>query len=581
MCKTLLSHPSFKFAPVLCTAGVGILLLTYPAVSQVQPSLAQEQLQRTREREDAAQAQKLQNERRQARSQRSNPGQIDMPSDPLSIPEGGPCFLIKQVHADGFERFGKPPQGYDELIGTCATLANIVRSLNAVNAYYEKLGFITTRAYLPKQDISQGTLTITIIPGIIEGYVYADGRQADARLLMAFPSGRGELLNLRDMEQGLETLNGPNSSKADFKLIPGERPGGSFVQIAVKETLPLNGRLSIDNSGFSNTGTAKFAASLGIDNLLNLNDQFSLRISATPFDPRRQRYSESISGRFSLPYKNWLYTLEGGASRYFFELEGINQSFPVKGRSHYANLSVERLLWRDKLSKNYIYGDLKLSRSWSYIDGFEIKSQRRRLSSGSIGLRGETKLGAVQLQWDVGTKFGLKAFGAQVSKQSIIDPQFHLIQGRLDLEAPIPSTPFTYSTTLSGQYSHDILPGTEQMSIGGWSTVRGFHQDNMYGDVGAYWRNNLEWQAIDSEGLQLKLKAGIDAGLIKPSQLRAWSQDYLVGAHFGATATIGGKISLDLQLAHALSRPQRNLPHTVSAFEADKTVGFASLNYTF
>ncbi|SFL17999.1 Hemolysin activation/secretion protein [Pseudovibrio ascidiaceicola] len=550
------------------------------SAAQELPPSAQDQMQRALQREEAAQTQQ-QRDKQKARARQEGDGQIEMPQDPLSVPEGGPCFTIEHVEVAGYERFAEPPGAHDTLIGKCATLADIVRSLNAVNAYYKDLGYITTRAYLPKQTISDGTVSITIIPGIIEGYVYADGRQANARIAAAFRGKRGDLLNLRDLEQGLEVLNGPRSSKASFKLIPGEQPGGSFVQITLEETLPLHGSLEIDNSGFDNTGATKTTASFGLDNFLNLNDQLSVSFSGTPFDPREERHSESISGRFAVPYEYWLFTLEGGASRYFFKLSGLNQSFPVKGHSYYVNLSIERLFWRDKLSKHYAYGDIKLSRSRAYIDGFEIMSQRRRLSTASLGWRGETKWGSAQLRWDVGAGFGLDAFGATISDASIVDPEFRLIHARLDFEKPIPSTPLTYSATLSGQYSQDILPGSEQISIGGWSTVRGFHQDNMYGDVGAYWRNTIEWNAIEREDFRLKLSGGVDAGLIKPSELRSWSQDYLVGAHFGATAFFGENVTLDVQVAHALSRPERNLPNIVSAFEADKTVGFASLNFTF
>ncbi|SDR45010.1 ShlB/FhaC/HecB family hemolysin secretion/activation protein [Pseudovibrio sp. Tun.PSC04-5.I4] len=559
----------------------GVVCLPQLSMAQSLPPADQNRLQRSLQREGAAQSQQLQNDRQQARARRTNAGRIEMPADLLSVSEGGPCFDIKRVDVSGFERFGKVADAHSNLIGSCATLADIVRSLNAVNAHYKDLGYITTRAYLPKQDVSDGTLSIIIIPGLIEGYIYANGKQADARIKAAFHGKRGDLLNLRDLEQGLEVLNGPRSSKASFKLIPGEQPGGSFIQITLTETLPLHGSLKIDNTGFDNTGATKASASVGIDNLLNLSDQLSLRIGATPFDAREERFSESFSGRFSLPYQNWLFTFEGGASRYFFLLDGTNQNFPVEGQSHYLSLSIERLLWRNKLSKHYAYGGIKVSRSRSYIDDFEIMSQRRRLSTGSFGLRGETKFGAAQVQWDVGAKFGLNAFGAQISAESIVGPQFRLIHGRLDVQKPISNTPLTYSTTLFAQYSKDVLPGTEQMSIGGWSTVRGFHQDNMYGDVGAYWRNSIEWTAIDHADFRLKLTGGVDAGLIKPSELRSWSQDYLIGAHFGAKATFGKKVTLDLQLAHALSRPERNLPNTVSAFEADKTVGFASLNFIF
>ncbi len=219
-------HPK---ALLVVVASALVFGFVSTAIAQVLPPEARDQLQRSLQREEAAQTQQQLNERQKAREQRQGAGQIEMPDDPLNVPEGGPCFTINRVDIDGVEWFGELPEGHGALIGKCATLADIVRSLNIINAHYKDLGFITTRAYLPKQNVADGTVSITVIPGLIEGYVYADGTQANARIVTAFRGKRGDLLNLRDLEQGLENLSGPRSSKATFKLIPGEKPGGSFI----------------------------------------------------------------------------------------------------------------------------------------------------------------------------------------------------------------------------------------------------------------------------------------------------------------------------------------------------------------
>ncbi|MCO6421848.1 POTRA domain-containing protein [Sinorhizobium meliloti] len=60
--------------------------------------------------------------------------------------EGGPCFTIREIRITGHEPFGKPPAGHEQLVGTCATAADIARALGRINAFYQEEGYITTRA---------------------------------------------------------------------------------------------------------------------------------------------------------------------------------------------------------------------------------------------------------------------------------------------------------------------------------------------------------------------------------------------------------------------------------------------------
>ena len=52
---------------------------------------------------------------------------------------------------------------------------------------------------------------------------FADGTSKRAHLWNALPMKSGELLNIRDMEQGLKTLNECQRFEADFKIQPAEQ----------------------------------------------------------------------------------------------------------------------------------------------------------------------------------------------------------------------------------------------------------------------------------------------------------------------------------------------------------------------
>jgi len=511
----------------------------------------------------------------------SSPSANVAPIDPLAPAPGGPCFKIKSVALKGAERFRTAPSAHQSLIGKCVTAADIGKALNAINTRYQDEGFITTRAYVPEQDVADGSLDITVVPGTLDGYIYGGGAPADARLLAAFPAKRGALLNLRDLEQGLENINAPRSSNSTFQLTPGQAVGASRVQVDVDDTRPWHFDANFTNADVGGGADTTLGLNAGLDNALGLNDQLTIGLSGAPFEERAQKYSDGINIGWKIPVGNWSHTLSAGGRRYFFVLPGINQSYDVTGRSRNVALDTSRLLMRNQTAKVYAYGGLKLSRSNTFIDGFEITTQRRALTIGSLGVRGEKALSQGKFTWDVGTRFGLRAFNAELHPSSIVEREFKLVKVQLGFQRPVGTNGASYKGRLVAQHSSDILPGSEQFSIGGWSSVRGFSSDTMYGDSGVYLQNTYEWAALKQGRTETRFHAGLDIGYVRPSNLRSWSQNHLVGASLGADIKILDKTTLTLKVAQALSRPLDNPPNALPAFEGKETIGFVGLKVEF
>jgi hemolysin activation/secretion protein len=215
---------------------------------------------------------------------------------------------------------------------------------------------------------------------------------------------------------------------------------------------------------------------------------------------------------------------------------------------------------------------LDITRSRSFIEGVELTTQARSLAIGNLGLRGEQTLENGEFKWRTGLRFGLDAFGSNIAQSSIVEPNFVVWSARLDYAQQIADTGVTWRTRLEGQISPDVLPSSEQMSIGSWSTVRGFHEDSMYGDDGLYLRNSIEWPKQEWDGGAYSFNAGLDFGYINPSELREWNQRALIGVSVGADFDFGNNTTLSVGVAHALSRPDENAPNTTSAFEDSRTV---------
>ncbi|MHA4875143.1 POTRA domain-containing protein, partial [Enterococcus faecium] len=89
--------------------------------------------------------------------------------------------------------------------------------------WYLSEGYITSRAFLPEQDLASGILTLGILEGRVENIVI-DGKP-DPMTLTLFPNLAGEILNLRDLEQGVEQLSRLRSLSYRLDIQPGRQAG--------------------------------------------------------------------------------------------------------------------------------------------------------------------------------------------------------------------------------------------------------------------------------------------------------------------------------------------------------------------
>ncbi len=118
--------------------------------------------------------------------------------------------------------------------GKCLGVAQLNELLKAITDHYIDKGLVTTRAYLPQQDLSKGDLQVLVIEGKLEN-LRSDAASglSDRELAMAFPGKEGELLNLREIEQMVDQLNRLPSNQAQMELTPGQAVGGSDVVVKI------------------------------------------------------------------------------------------------------------------------------------------------------------------------------------------------------------------------------------------------------------------------------------------------------------------------------------------------------------
>lgn len=123
-------------------------------------------------------------------------------------------------------------------------------------------GFVTTRIVAGEQNLSDGKLVLTVIPGKIRRTIVADSspvlRFTRLHSLTGLTFSQGDLLNIRDIEQSLENLKRPPTVEANIEILPAEgeqaEAGESDVKISYAQALPFRLNFSLDDSGSKSTG---------------------------------------------------------------------------------------------------------------------------------------------------------------------------------------------------------------------------------------------------------------------------------------------------------------------------------------
>jgi hemolysin activation/secretion protein len=255
-----------------------------------------------------------------------------------------PATLPDAARAQGasalpLDRFAFAREWLDHYKGQCVGKSGLDTLTKGLQQTILSRGYITTRVLLPEQDLSTGTLKFALVPGIISKVRFADNA-IRGTWKSAFPTRDGNVLNLRDLEQGLEQMKRVSSQDVSMQIVPTDIPGESDVVLDVKRTKPWTVVGSVDNSGQRATGRLQGNLSLGIDNPLGLNDIFNVGVSQDLEFGDKGLGSHGCNGSYSIPWGYWTGTLSAYTNSYYQQIAGANATFVSSGNSQTVDSSL-------------------------------------------------------------------------------------------------------------------------------------------------------------------------------------------------------------------------------------------------
>lgn len=546
-------EPSANKTPALFLL-IFSLCVGLPGVAAAQTAADIQAAQRQAEIQQRQEQDRLQREQEEIRQRSEHVDGMDtkLLQPKIEVPDlGVTCRQIDAITINGAPHLSASARNsiIAKFVDRCLNVGDIERILAEITKHYIDRGFITARAYLPPQDLSKGHLEILVIEGGVEKIMLDDGNTRSVSIGNVFPGIEGNLLNLRDLEQGIDQINRLSSNNAQLDIQPGEKPGASRVIVHNQTRSPYRFNVSADNQGSDSTGKIQAGLTASADHLLGFNELFSVaHRESVPSDYARQ-YSGSDSVNFSIPFGYTTLSMSASHSRYASTIRvPSGLSLIASGTNQTDNLRLDRVVYRDQTTRASLSAMVTTKQSRNYLDGQYLGVSSRNLTVLDLDSSLTTGFAGGSITLDLGYARGLNAMGALHDMNNLPDwaarAQFGKFKAGFNYTRPFRmlGKDASFTSQMTGQHTGTTLYGSEQIAIGGLYSVRGFVRNTLSGDNGYYWRNELSVRqpvSIGSEMIPTRFYAGYDTGEVRNITANI-SQGHLAGMVVGLSANWHG-----------------------------------------
>lgn len=166
--------------------------------------------------------------------------------------------------------------------------AELQAAAAAAGAAYRRAGWIV-RAYLPQQDVTQGTVTIQIVEAVFgatrieKSLSDKPPHVSDEKLLGMVRRAQqpGAHINGDNLDRALLLIGDLPGLAVNGALAEGKREGETDLVLKVSPTDTFRGDAALDNHGSRATGSTQITASLQANSPLGHAEQFSLNLLGT------------------------------------------------------------------------------------------------------------------------------------------------------------------------------------------------------------------------------------------------------------------------------------------------------------
>lgn len=446
---------------------------------------------------------------------------------------------------------------YEKYLGKTVSLADVYKIAEAITAKYRNAGYILSKAFVPPQTIQNGIVRILVVEGFVDKVIIEGDVKGRQSLLDAYSSKiiASRPLRVKDLERYLllaDDLPGV-TVKSVFK--PSADQVGASTLTIILDHKSFDGSLSFDNRGTDNVGPYQGVAGVGLNSILGLYENTSIRFAGTTEIRELQYYQ--FTHTETLNSEGLTLGFTGSFSR--SEPGGTLEDDEVKSESLSLTLQTA-------------YPIIRLhNKNFSVYLGFTYRNARTDLLGSKLS---EDRLRIVRagLNFDLADRFqGVSLLSFEISQGlNILDEtptgsadltraeghsDFTKLTASLSRTQQLPKR-FALTASATGQWAGHKLLSSEELGVGGSDFGRAYDPSEITGDRGFAALLELRHTSkSDKLGLQT----------IQPFIFCDYGQVHQIGTGHDVLASAGGGLRLGTKHFSASIEIAKPLVHDVAA----------------
>jgi hemolysin activation/secretion protein len=387
-------------------------------------------------------------------------------------------------------------------IGRQVTMGDLDKIAQTVTGWYKDHDQPFMSVTIPPQNITAGTIQVVVMQYRI-GAVKAEGNNWFSSDLLVRESGLrpGDTLTLNGVQEGLERLNANPFRSVNTVFQPGQDTGTTDVRLKTEDRLPLRLYASFDNAGTANLGRPEWGVGINWGNAFGLDQQVAYQ------------FTHSFSGRFSAHSLSWSAPLPWNDKLVIFgsyeeERPAAGNFLDEDGNSGQASLRYVHPL------PTLTLGD-GIGLSEDIQVGYDFKTTNNDLAFGGVQVfASAVEIDQFPIVYEATEtdKYGQTSIENQLvlSPGGITgrntDAAFHASDPRsgagyiydrigITRTTNLPAK-FSFVTRVLGQLANGNLQSSEELGVGGPSSVRGYYTDTAIASEGVLVSGEIRGPAV-------------------------------------------------------------------------------------
>lgn len=413
---------------------------------------------------------------------------------PVAAPEG-PAFDILEYQVEGNTvlEAADIETAIEPFLGPGRHMSDVESARAALEAVYQKAGYLTVGVDIPEQRIADGVVRLAVAEGrlravYVTGSRYHDREWIRTRVAALEP---GRVPDFNALQSQLATLDRGEQRRVQPVLKPGRLPGTVDIDLQVSDATPWSGSVEANNQHSRGTTPWRLLGTVRNDDFGRRDESISLTAQVAPEKPAESRV---LIANWSMP-------------------SGVEDT--LAWNLVLSNSDVDTLGGTQVIGKGVVAG-VRLQHPvgfahgyWSFQAGVDYKDERQRQTvidtpvrylPFQLGAFGTWADGPDRATFNASATFAIGAiFHREILCPSDVgmtrqdqfscahygsDGSFGLVKGDLRVSHRFDGGE-QVQVRGGAQFASQPLLSFEQYALGGADTVRGYDEGEASGDEGA------------------------------------------------------------------------------------------------